>query len=69
MSVKLSHISVDEMNALHEQLAAAFTIAGLKGDDLDKAIASALTPSLISIEADRQAKADQRSKLRVVKED
>ena len=69
MSVKLSHTSVSELNALHERLAAAFRVAGLKGDDLDRAIESALTPSLVAIETDRAAKADRRSRVKLVKKD
>ena len=57
------------MNRLHEKLASAFRVAGLRGDDLDKAIAAALSPSLIEIEADRKAKADQRSRVKLVKKD
>ena len=66
MGVALNHVSVDELNRLHEKLASAFRVSGLKGDDLDKAIAAALTPSLIAIEGDRKAKADRRLKLKIV---
>ena len=69
MGVVLSHVNVDELNRLHEKLASAFRVAGLKGDALDAAIAAALTPSLVEIEGDRAAKADRRSRVRLVKKD
>ena len=68
MPVKIDHMNIDELASLHERLATAFRIAGLKGDDLDRAIQSALTPSLISIETDRHAKADRRSRVKLVKD-
>ena len=68
MGVELKHTSVDELNRLHEKLASAFRISGLKGDALDKAIAAALTPSLREIEAVRQAEADRRSRVKLVKD-
>ena len=61
-------MSADELDRLHEKLASAFRVAGLRGDDLDRAIASALTPSLIAIETDRKAKADRRSRVKLVKD-
>ena len=69
MSIKLSHVSEGELDRLHEKLASAFRVAGLKGDDLDRAIASAMTPSLQQIETDRAAKADRRSRIKLVKKD
>ena len=69
MGVAINHISADELNRLHEKLASAFRVAGLRGDDLDKAIAAAMTPSLQEIENDRAAKADRRSRVKLVKKD
>ena len=66
MGITTNHVSVDELNRLHEKLASAFRVAGLKGDQLDAAIAAALTPSLQEIETDRKAKADRRSRVRLV---
>jgi hypothetical protein len=68
MPVEINHMSEGELNALHERLSFAFRTAGLKGDDLDRAICCALTPSLIAIEADRQAKADRRERVKLVKD-
>jgi hypothetical protein len=48
--------------------ASAFRVAGLCGHALDHAIEAALTPSLIEIETDRKAKADRRSRVRLVKD-
>ena len=68
MGVEVSHMNESEMNALHEKLASAFRVAGLKGNDLDRAIASAMTASLIEIETDRAAKADRRERVKLVKD-
>ena len=68
MGVEINHMNESEMNALREKLASAFRIAGLRDDALDKAIASAMTASLIEIETDRQAKADRRSRVKLVKD-
>jgi hypothetical protein len=68
MGVEINHMSEGEVDRLHEKLASAFRVAGLRGDDLDRAICAALTPSLIAIETDRQAKADRRSRVKLVKD-
>jgi hypothetical protein len=68
MGVELKHVSVSELDRLHEKLAGAFRVSGLTGDALDKAIAAALTPSLREIEAVRQAEADRRSRVKLVKD-
>jgi hypothetical protein len=57
------------VSRLHEKLRSAFCVAGLHGDDLDRAISVALTASLIEIEADRKAKADRRSRVKRVTKD
>ena len=50
MGITTNHVSVDELNRLHEKFASAFRVAGLRGDQLDAAIAAAMTPSLKEIE-------------------
>ena len=69
MGVTLNHTSADELGRLHTKLCNAFRAAGLRGVDLDKAIAAALTPSLIEIETDRKAKADRRSRVQLVEDE
>ena len=68
MGVEVNHMNESELNALHERLAAAFKIAGLTGSDLDKAISTAMTASLVEIETHRQAQADRRERVKLVKE-
>ena len=42
MSVTCHHVSINELDRLHEKLASTFRVAGLKGNALDAAIEAAL---------------------------
>ena len=70
---RIRNIPMVELDAISNKLATLFRAAGLTGDVLDHAIANAFRSSLISIDDDRDAKAQrseqkdqQRVHLRVV---
>jgi hypothetical protein len=66
MGVVLDHMDEGELLTLYDKLSRAFKAAGLTGQALDQAISDALTPTLVTIEADRKAKADRLAKFKVV---
>ena len=70
---RIRNIGLSELDAISNKLATLFRAAGLTGDALDHAIANAFRPALISIDNDRDVKAQaveqqdqQRAHLRVV---
>jgi hypothetical protein len=71
---RIRNIGLIELDQIHNRLATHFRAAGLTGDVLDHAIADAFRSSLISIDNDRDAKAQadaekdtRRAHLQVVK--
>lgn len=54
---RIRNITLAETDAIHNRLATHFRAAGLTGDALDAAIASAFRSSLVSIDDDRDNKA------------
>ena len=68
MSVTCHHVSINELDRLHEKLAAHFALQDLKAMHWTQRLEAALTPSLIAIETSRRSKVDRRSKLKVVKD-
>lgn len=66
-------MDVEELDALHQKMAALFLCAGLKGNDLDNAISATLNAALPEIErhreqlaASQEAVAAKRAHLRIV---
>lgn len=66
MSVKFVNVDLAEADRVHEKLRTTFVAAGLRDAALDDAIAAAFGPAIESIEASRQAKKDQKAKLKLV---
>jgi hypothetical protein len=60
-SYRIRNINPVELDAIHNRLKTHFLAAGLKGVELDYAIAAAFRSSLISIDNDRDAKAEAES--------
>jgi hypothetical protein len=60
-SYRIRNIGAVELDAIHNRLKTHFLAAGLKGVELDYAIAAAFRSSLISIDNDRDAKAQAKS--------
>jgi hypothetical protein len=66
MGVKFVNIDLTEADRVHEKLRTTFVAAGLKGGELDDAIANAFGPAIESIEASRQIKIDARARIKLV---
>jgi hypothetical protein len=65
--LRIDQIDEDELAHIHQSIAGRLAVVGLKGVELDEAIASVFSAEIAAIEKHRKAERDRRSRLRVVK--